>query len=440
MMRLSNYEDDGLARVEKWLLQQEKTLTTDTLRAILATYNVSFVLEGINRWHSTMLCELKNSYVQQSQRYVTMSADGYLLPELTAEEKQQAEKLLQQAFALYSAMSVIKEEFKGRPKAEYYEYGIPVEDARYILPLAMQTNLSVAMSGDKLLDWFALFAKDSYQNLFVEIKEALLACLPEKVGQVCLAYGIKDEDELQISSFYQDDLAQITTAEPVVYLHGFAEPELKAGLGALTSTMAKAPSEVLAGWGEEWQEKSAAVVGRVLGYGHDSIAEQARTTYGLMFSLVTYHQQVRHRLPNMYRENWQDLLADSTRSVIVPPTVAESKFKEDYLALCAAFRQFQQQLAAAYADGRWMYFLLNCQQVKVVMSSNARMDCQMLRERICRNAQWEIRNIAERKLDLLRQKSDILYKNALPSCVYGACKEGAYTCGQAGAMREKYSK
>ena len=439
-MRLSNYEDDGLMRVEAWLQRQEKDLTEETLRTILAAYNVSFVLEGINRWHSTMLCELKNSYVQQSQRYVTMSADGYLLPELTTEEKQQAKKLLQQAFDLYSKMSVIKEEFKGRPKAEYYEYGIPVEDARYILPLAMQTNLSVAMSADKLLDWFILFAQTPYQNLFAEIKTALLACLPKKLGQVCVEKAVYLADKVQISDFYQEDLAQITTAEPVVYLHGFAEPELKAGLGALTSTMAKAPSEVLAGWGEAWQEKSAAVAGRVLGYGHESIAEQARTTYGLMFSLVTYHQQVRHRLPSMYRENWQDLLADATRPVVVPPTIAASKFKEDYLALCSAFCQFQQQLADAYADGRWLYFLLNCQQVKVVMSSNARMDCQMLRERICRNAQWEIRDIAERKLDLLRQKSSILYKNALPPCVYGACKEGAYTCGQAGAMRKKYAE
>ena len=74
------------------------------------------------------------------------------------------------------------------------------------------------------------------------------------------------------------------------------------------------------------------------------------------------------------------------------------------------------------------------------MSSNARMDCQMLRERICRNAQWEIRDIAERKLDLLRQKSSVLYKNALPPCVYGTCKEGTYTCGQAGAMRKKYAE
>lgn len=439
-MRLSNYEDDGLERVDNWLQHQEMMPDEQTLRKLLATYNVSFVLEGINRWHSTMLCELKNSYVQQSQRYVVMSADGYLLPELSLAEQEQAETLLGKALDLYQKMSVIKEEFKGRPKAEYYQYGIPVEDARYILPLAMQTNLSVAMSADKLLDWFILFAQPAYQMLFAEIKDTLLAKLPNKLGEACVQNSLQVNDDKKISDFYQEDLCKITNEQPVVFLHGFAELELKAGLGALTSTMEKAPSEVLAAWGEDWQEKSSAVVGRVLGYGHESIAEQARTTYGLMFSLVTYHQQVRHRLPSMYRENWHDLLKDKERAVVVPPTVAQSKFKEEYLALCAEFCQFQEQLAANYSDDRWLYFLLNCQQVKVIMGSNARMDCQMLQERICRNAQWEIRNIAEQKLDLLRQKSNILYRKALPSCVYGACKEGKYTCGQAKEMREKYGE
>ena len=44
--------------------------------------------------------------------------------------------------ALYQKMSQMKQgEFKGRPKLENYEYGIPIEDARYILPLAVKTNV-----------------------------------------------------------------------------------------------------------------------------------------------------------------------------------------------------------------------------------------------------------------------------------------------------------
>jgi thymidylate synthase ThyX len=86
----------------------------------------------------------------------------------------------------------------------------------------------------------------------------------------------------------------------------------------------------------------------------------------------------------------------------------------------------------------WRYFLLNCQQVKIITSTNARMDCGMLQERICNNAQWEINRIAVLKLAELRKLSDILYQYAVPSCVYGACKEGKMTCGRAAEMRERY--
>jgi len=45
----------------------------------LKTINISFVAEGIDRIQSTLICELKNSYVQQSQRYVTMGKNSYIL-------------------------------------------------------------------------------------------------------------------------------------------------------------------------------------------------------------------------------------------------------------------------------------------------------------------------------------------------------------------------
>ncbi|MBQ2014564.1 MAG: FAD-dependent thymidylate synthase, partial [Peptococcaceae bacterium] len=145
-MQLTNYEGADLLFVEA-LLKQHPDTNRDTLLELLKTCNLSFVLEGINRWQSTMICERKDSYVQQSQRYVTMSRDGYTLPELGEADRAKAEALIAKVFALYEEMSQLKEAFKGRPKREHYRYGIPVEDARYILPLAVKTNLSVATTG-----------------------------------------------------------------------------------------------------------------------------------------------------------------------------------------------------------------------------------------------------------------------------------------------------
>ena len=90
-MRITNYEAADLLVVDAFL-QKHPTLDNVTVKELLKTCNVSFVLEEINRWQSTMICELKDSYVQQSQRYVTLTADGYTLPsQLNEEDKARAE-------------------------------------------------------------------------------------------------------------------------------------------------------------------------------------------------------------------------------------------------------------------------------------------------------------------------------------------------------------
>lgn len=436
-MQLTNYEGADLLLVET-LLKQHPDTNRDTLLELLKTCNLSFVLEGINRWQSTMICERKDSYVQQSQRYVTMSRDGYTLPELGEADRAKAEALIAKVFALYEEMSQLKEAFKGRPKREHYRYGIPVEDARYILPLAVKTNLSVATTGDKLLGWFRMMKRPEDALMFDDIRKALLEVLPETLGTWLDAQAFSFENQEILQQYYQNDLAKITPEEPVQLLRTFKEPELKAGLGSLTSTRAEAPSEVLESWGAEAAEKAKGVTKRVMSYGHTSVAEQCRTTFGMMFSLVTWHQQVRHRLPNTFRESWNCLLTDENRKPVVPPTVKEGGFAETYHALVKEVQEFQRYLAQNYEGGVWRYFLLNCQQVKIITSTNARMDCGMLQERICNNAQWEINRIAVLKLAELRKLSDILYQYAVPSCVYGACKEGKMTCGRAAEMRERY--
>ena len=402
-MRVANYEAADLERVDAFL-QKRPMLDTVTVKELLKTCNVSFVLEEINRWQSTMICELKDSYVQQSQRYVTLTADGYTLPpQLNEEDRARAEELIAEAFALYEEMSQLKADFTGRPKPENYLYGIPVEDARYILPLAVKTNITVATTGDKLLDWFRMMNRPLDRDMFADIHDALLAHLPKTLGTWLDSQAYSYEDTGMMNQYYKEELEAITPQQPVVLLHTFEKPELKAGLGALTST-----------------------------------TEQCRTTFGMMFSLVTYHQQERHRLPSTYREPWLNILLEPERPPVIPQTVIDGGFESRYRRLVQDMQRFQQRIAGHYKGGLWRYFLLNCQQVKIITSTNARMDCGMLAERICNNAQWEINRIAVAKLEELRKLSDILYKTAVPSCVYGTCKEGKMTCGRAAEMREKY--
>lgn len=441
VLKLTNFEHTGLEKVEQWIEKNEiKQIDEKSFREILKTINISFILEAINRIQSTLICELKDSYVQQSQRYVTMDRDSYILPQLEPEDKKRSVDLTEKAFLLYEKMSELKEgDFKGRPKLENYVYGIPIEDARYILPLSTKTNICIAMTGDKLYDLFRLINNKKYFSIFDDLRKELYEHLPNNM--LALLPKVYDDNKSKdlTKDFYSKDFDKIDQENNMVLLSHFNNLDLKVGLGALTSTQKRTPSETLKAWGDNSLEKAREVAKRVLGYGHESIAEQARTTFGMMCSMVTYHQQIRHRLSENHREDFLDLILDKQRPVIVPQTIKESIFYEEYMTLADEFKDFRIYVYEKYGQDKAFYFLLNCDQIKLIISTNARIDVSMLAERICMNAQWEIRELSTKKLQILKSSSDVLYEKALPSCVTGSCKEGKLTCGKQQEMRKKFS-
>ncbi len=439
-MRIANFEATGFDRLVAWIERNNNTLINElTLIQVLKTVNISFLLEEIDRVQSTLICELKDSYVQQSQRYVTMSKGAYILPLLDENDGQKAAELIEKSFDLYGRMSQLREgNFKGRPKAEHYLYGIPIEDARYILPLATKTNVCIAMSGDKLIELFRLMNDKKYGNIFTSLCEDLASYLPSDLVNLLPRDYDSNVCRDIIWDFYSDYFSQISTENNLIMLNCFSDIDMKVGFGALTSTLKETPSQAIDRWGQDAPVKAKCVVKRVLRYGHDSIAEQARTTFGMMCSMVTYHQQLRHRLSQNYREELFVLIYDKDREVKIPDTIKNSVFYREYMAIVDDFKTFRLLVAKKYGQDQALSFLLNCDQIKLIISSNARSDISMLEDRTCMNAQWEIRELAIKKLMLLRKLSSVIYEKALPSCVHGKCREEKLTCGQQLKVRNQF--
>ena len=60
-------------------------------------------------------------------------------------------------------------------------------------------------------------------------------------------------------------------------------------------------------------------------------------------------------------------------------------------------------------------------------------------ERLCKRAQWEIRSVAEKMLDLVKDACPALFAGCGPRCVrHGRCTEGKMSCGQYTEIRAKY--
>lgn len=442
-MRIAKFETIGLDEAEAVLAKcAPADLSEADICQLLKVCSISFVLEDINRLQSMLICELKDSYVQQSQRYVRLDSSGYSLPpEFDAADRLAASEMISRLFSLYERMAEKKPgDFKGRPKKEQYVYGISIEDARYILPLAARTNVCLTMSGDKLVDFYRLCRDGRYVEILAEIATGLMEQLPPHIVKALANLPDVSVNLKMQAALYQPYFDKISDNNNMVLLAHFADMDGKTGLGAVTSTNSRPPSEVWSDWGQEAADKARGITGRVLGYGHTSIAEQARATTGMMCSLVTYHQQLRHRLTSNVREELAALLEGSLRPAKCPESIKNSKFAAEFQLLADEVSKFRVKISRKYGEQAALYFLLNCNQIKVIINANARADAAILSERTCMNAQWEIRELAVKKVRQLRNISQFLYDSALPACVNGSCQEGKMSCGRALEVKMKFSK
>ena len=171
-----------------------------TLRHALASGHESvaehaaftFQVEGISRACSHQLVRHRlASYSQQSQRYVNMGGFEYVTPESISRRRDRDSDpyfYLQEYEYLMEAISKLH---KGMVDA-----GIPEEDARYILPNACCTNITITMNARELRHFFEERCCTRAQWEIRELAEKMLdevkkvaPVLFENVGSKCLRLG-----------------------------------------------------------------------------------------------------------------------------------------------------------------------------------------------------------------------------------------------------------
>jgi len=104
----------------------------------------TFSIEGVSRSLTHQLVRHRiASYSQQSQRYVGMDKSEYVLPPSIAknpESKKLYKKVMDDAWKAYRELAK----------------NVPKEDARYVLPNACDTNITVTMNARELWHFFSL--------------------------------------------------------------------------------------------------------------------------------------------------------------------------------------------------------------------------------------------------------------------------------------------
>ncbi len=180
------------------------------------------------------------------------------------------------------------------------------------------------------------------------------------------------------------------------------------------------------------EDRVRSVLSTVIKSGHLSTLEHASYTFAVDgVSRALTHQLVRHRIASFNQQSQRYVKFTDGVPVVKPGTVAANEeagrlFDETVDAIEAAYARLLE-LGIPAEDAR--YLLPNAAESKIVITMNVRELLHFFSLRCCNRAQWEIREMAHRMLELARPTAPYIFMDAGAGCVRGACPEGKMTCG-----------
>ncbi|MBR2835248.1 MAG: FAD-dependent thymidylate synthase [Coriobacteriales bacterium] len=189
------------------------------------------------------------------------------------------------------------------------------------------------------------------------------------------------------------------------------------------------------------QEKIEKVLSTIMRSGHFSTLEHASYTFSIEgVSRALTHQLVRHRVASYNQQSQRYVKFKEAPSIIKPETIAENpEFSELFDETVDAIWQAYDKLVQAgipAEDAR--YLLPNACETKIVVTMNIRELLHFFEVRCCNRAQWEIRELAWKMLELVRPTAPFIFRQAGPGCVKAGCPEGKMTCGTPYPKAEAY--
>ena len=179
-------------------------------------------------------------------------------------------------------------------------------------------------------------------------------------------------------------------------------------------------------------EKIRKVLTTILSSGHFSTLEHASYTFAVEgVSRALTHQLVRHRLASYNQQSQRYVKFKEEPPIVRPASVdtnpeAAQAFDE---AIDACWQAYDKLVQAGVPAEDARYILPNACETKIVVTMNIRELMHFFSNRCCNRAQWEIRELAWKMLELVRPTAPFIFRTAGPGCMRGACPEGKMCCG-----------
>jgi len=204
-------------------------------------------------------------------------------------------------------------------------------------------------------------------------------------------------------------------------------PEKIPSMAALLTHSKSTPQEL-----ENKPEKQySMVLNEVLKMGHTSVIEHTSFTFAISgVSRSLTHQLVRHRIAS-YAQQSQRYVNLEEPCFVVPPNIKKDNemnkaYEETMQNIWDQYNKLLEMKIPA-EDAR--YVLPNATCTNIIVTMNARSLLNFFELRCCLHAQWEIRTLANKMLNLVKKEAQIIFKQAGPPCKHkGYCPEHNKKC------------
>ncbi len=189
-------------------------------------------------------------------------------------------------------------------------------------------------------------------------------------------------------------------------------------------------------------KKQEEFVKKIVASGHMSPLEHVKFSFAIQgVSRALTHQLVRHRLAS-YSQQSQRYVKEKDFDYIIPPSIennpeAKDEFGKLMLLIQHSYTRLlklisQDNLSADNANQDARFVLPQAAETKIVVTMNCRELLHFFGHRCCARAQWEIRQLAERMLEICRKELPAVFSGSGAKCVsLGYCPEGEkFCCGR----------
>lgn len=135
--------------------------------SVIEHASFTFSVEGVSRSLTHQLVRHRiASFSQQSQRYVSLDEPTYVIPDTIGADPEAKEAFEETMERIWNVYRELREKF-------------PAEDARYVLPNACTTNITITMNARELLHFFSLRCCNRAQWEIREMADRMLALCEE---------------------------------------------------------------------------------------------------------------------------------------------------------------------------------------------------------------------------------------------------------------------